>query len=113
MTEKNEQAQGSELSDQLGVAFDEKECMAYNPFEGDFGDGEVVLKDRIGRARKPGPCQICTGEIKPGERIRMRAEAYDGAIQTFRWCSACCHAMAISWEDSGEELERRESLRRE
>lgn len=92
------------------TTFDEKECMACNPFEGDFGDGEIVLTDKIVTARKGGTCHLCRQEIKPGERIRTRKEAYDGKIDNFRWCSECCSAMAASWTDDGKAWEARAAL---
>jgi hypothetical protein len=88
----------------------EKACMDTDPFEGDFGDGERVLRDHMGTARKKGPCLMCGQQIEPGSRIRMRTETYNGQIQTFRWCSLCCAAMAASWEDEGKALEARINL---
>jgi len=95
------------------TAFNESDCMSTNPFEGDYGDGEVTLRDKICTARKAGPCQLCGGTIQKGERIRTRVEAYERSLQVFRWCSDCCHAFSISWEDSGAEWESRIDAGRE
>ena len=91
--------------------FDEKACLSTDPFEGDFGcPGDTILKDKIGTARKGGKCFLCAQEIVPGERIRMRSEVFDGELMSFRWCSSCCSAMAISSEDGGVALEARVRL---
>jgi len=93
---------------------EEKDCMAVDPFEGDFGDiGGVILKDKIGTARKAGECHACTQQIQPGERVRIRAEIADGGLLSFRWCQKCCEAMAASWRDGGRALDARFALRRE
>ena len=77
------------------VDFNDKDCLRYWPFEGDFGaPGDRVLKDKIGIARKSGPCEICEHDIQPGERIRMLSAVFDGSLMSYRWCSTCCAAMA-------------------
>lgn len=50
-----------------------------NPFEGDFGDGEVLLGDNIVKARKdhPDKCYCCGGDIKKGERHRAMREVWE------------------------------------
>lgn len=97
----------------IPMVFDEPECLAYNPFEGDFGEpGDRTLKDKIVTARKPGPCHICGSEIKPGERVRSRVDVCGGELMSFRWCQECCVAMASSWDDHGRGIEKRYSLRR-
>ncbi len=90
-----------------------KDCLSVNPFEGDFGaPGDKVLKDKIGIARKAGPCGMCGQEILPGQKVRILAAVFDGALMSYRWCGLCCLAMARSWEDDGEAWEQRASLRR-
>lgn len=91
--------------------FSESECLAYNPFEGDFGDGEVILSDKIVTARKGGVCHLCGQQIKAGTRVRSRKEACDGRIDHFRWCTECCASMAASCEDNGRALGARAELR--
>lgn len=94
------------------MIFDERECLAVNPFEGDFGDGEVCLENKIVTARKARPCHLCGETIEPGTMIRVMAEAWDGKIHRYAWCNKCCVAMAKSWEDDGEELQARSDLGR-
>lgn len=92
--------------------FDERECLAVNPFEGDFGDGEVRLEDKIVTARKVRQCNLCGEDVEPGTKTRVRAEAYGGKIYRYAWCNKCCVAMAIRWEDGGAELQARSALGR-
>lgn len=95
------------------TTFNEAECLQTDPFEGDFGTpGDRVLKDKIGTARKAGPCSLCAQEIKPGERVRIQAAIFDGALMHYRWCSECCAAMAASWHDEGKAFEARARLGR-
>ena len=91
--------------------FDERECLAFDPFQNTKGDGdERILSDRIVTARKIGPCAICLEQIQPGERVRRQSAIVDGALESCRCCEACCKAMAVSWEDSGEAIEARYAL---
>ncbi len=89
----------------------DEDVLAYNPFDGDDSDTRL-LADKVTKARKPGPCHACGETIGAGERMRRRVEAFEGEIGTFRWCSACCDAMARSWHDDGRAIERRHALRR-
>lgn len=85
----------SALTDVLGAAFDERECLKYWPFYGDFGHPrDKILKDKVGVARKAGPCCECLTVIVPGERIRMISAIFDDQMMSYRYCSACCSAMA-------------------
>lgn len=91
-----------------------KDCLACNPFEGDFGEpGDRTLKNTIGKVRKDHKCSLCLGVIKKGDAIRIQTEVFDGEITTYRWCPECCLAMAKSWTDDGRAWERRELLRAE
>lgn len=91
-----------------------RDCLKLNPFDGDFGSpGDRVFSDRISIARKLGECHTCGGEVKPGEEQRRHVGLYDDQMRTFRWCSLCCEAMAASWTDNGQALERRFALRYE
>jgi hypothetical protein len=90
----------------------DSDILAANPFEGDFGaPGDRTLKDRLGVARKAGPCHDCRQTIQPGERVRMRSDICDGELMSFRWCALCCSAMALSWTDGGEAWEARLAMR--
>jgi hypothetical protein len=90
----------------------ERACLMTNPYEGDFGDGEVLLKDKMGNARKPHTCTQCQEGISPGDRVRMRTEAYEGKVMTFYFCTACCLAFAVSHLDDGRAWESRITLGR-
>jgi hypothetical protein len=84
----------------------ERDVLAYNPFEGDFGDpSDVTFKDRLILARKQYTCQHCRGTIFQREQHRYIAARFDGNMMTYRYCSACCDAMAGSWKDGGEALD--------
>ena len=89
----------------------EDDVLAYDPFQGDFGNSDDrTLKDKMVTARKGGECHMCAGNIVPGERIRSRSDIFDGQMMYFRWCNACCRAMADSWEDEGFAIEKRTSM---
>lgn len=89
----------------------ERNCLKYNPFEGDFGDpGDKILKKKMVTAKKGGFCKLCQQEIKPGERIRVQAEIFEGTFENYRWCEQCCIAMAENWFDEGESLSIRMHL---
>lgn len=89
----------------------ESECLASDPFAGDFGEpGDRTLRDKMVTARKGGFCHDCAGEIEPGTRVRSRTDLFGGEIMSFRWCEPCCRAQAISWDDEGAAWEARVSL---
>lgn len=88
------------------------DCLNVDPFAGDFGAiGDRIFSDRIGKARKPGTCGDCAGDILPGEEQRRLSALFDGEMHSYRWCSLCCAAMALSWTDDGEAMEDRAELR--
>ena len=96
----------------LSAAFDESECLKYWPFDGDFGHpSDKVLKDKIGLARKAGPCCECLSEIKPSERIRMIVAIFDDQVMSYRCCSACCLAMAEIWTGNWNAMDARSEVR--
>ena len=96
----------------LGAGFDERECLKYWPFDGDYGDpSDRILKDKIGIARKAGPCCECLTEIVPGERIRMIGAIFDGQMMSYRYCSACCTAMAEMWNGDWNAMDARWEVR--
>lgn len=97
----------------MNIPIDEREVLAFNPFDGDFGTpGDRVLKDKLVTARKSGQCHMCAQEIQIGSRIRSRSDIFDGALMRYRWCEKCCLAMSASWTDNGDALTAREALRR-
>ena len=73
----------------------EGRCMSDDPFAGDFGDGEVVLSDKMVTNRGGGECHTCGGHCLPGTRNRVRTERFDSELHRFRWCQTCCFAMAV------------------
>lgn len=97
------------------VAMDERletACLAHEPFN-DRDSTARVLGDRMATARKRGPCVMCLGDIRLGDRVRIRDEVCDRQIMAFRFCTACCHAMATAEDDAGEALERRHRIAHE
>jgi hypothetical protein len=90
----------------------EADVLAFDPFEGDFGmPGDRTLKNKMVKARKAGECHLCGGQVKPGTRIRVMTEKFEGRIEYYRWCNECCKAMANIWHDDGKEYEKRSKLR--
>lgn len=73
----------------------ESECLADDPFAGDFGNGEVALSDKMVTTRGGGTCHTCAGQCLPGTRNRVLTERGDEGLETFRWCEQCCFAMAV------------------
>jgi hypothetical protein len=96
----------------------ERDVLRYDPFAGDFGgQDDKVFRDGMIRAAKDHEgCHICGGTIRNGERHRHRVEKFDGDLATFRWCWACCTAMARVWtgyDQPNEELPHEEIYRRQ
>lgn len=86
----------------------EKNVLAFNPFDGDFGEpADKVLSDKIVTARKPGSCAHCGCEVDKGERVRRMSAKFDGELMSYRWCALCCAAMAkcSAAEDNDDEDE--------
>lgn len=77
--------------------------LAYDPFAGDDGDSRV-LSDKMVTTRKKAKCHQCRTTIRIGQRVRSRAEAFDGELMSFKWCPKCCELMA---KDDIEGLEAR------
>lgn len=73
----------------------EADCLADDPFAGDFGSGEEALSDKMVTNRKGGTCHTCAGPCEPGTRNRVLTERGDEGHETFRWCQPCCFAMAV------------------
>lgn len=83
-----------------------EKCLDFDPFEGDFGEaGDRTLSDKMVVARKAHQCSHCAGEIDKGERYRSRVEIFDGMMENFRWCPACCRVMAECEADVKTEKE--------
>lgn len=61
-------------------------------FTGDFGDGERVLKDVVGKVRKSFVCHMCAETTEAKTWARILTEAGPEGIKTYRWCALCCQA---------------------
>lgn len=86
----------------------EKDVLDYYQFQDDFGEpGDKCFKDRIVKARTDHECTYCGGEIHKGEVYRYEVHKFDGDVRTYKTCVHCCDAMAKSWEDNGEAIEKR------
>lgn len=90
--------------------FNAKILLGSDPFAGDFGDGERLLKDVVSRVRKPFICHTCAEQRQSGEWARIRVEASDDGIQTFRWCTDCCIAECKIDDDGGDAMVERETI---
>lgn len=103
---------------------DIKDALDFGPFDGDFGDGEVTLSDKIVTGRKDYEnCHTCGGVCRAGTKHRVLVERDGSGLTTYRWCEDCTQAMAdeLEWysrepdEDDGHHLgphERRINLHR-
>lgn len=91
----------------------EAACLARGLFDGDFGEpGDLVMSDKFVVAAKPHcGCHNCGGGIAKGERHRAHTGKYGGQVHTYRLCSACCHAFALSWTDNGNAMCARFAMR--
>lgn len=96
-----------------GSTFDEAACLRFDPFADDFGGSEDrVLSNKIVTVKKDAVCHICAGVVAAGTRSRRHVARIDGELRSYRWCSACCEAMAASWSDEGVSLQARYALRK-
>lgn len=93
--------------------FDEAACLAVDPFDGDFGSpGDRVFRDKICTCIvSPKGCIWCEGTVEVGTRYRSVVAKFDGELRTYRYCTHCCAAMAVSETDGGEAWENRLQLR--
>ncbi|WP_431861312.1 hypothetical protein [Azospirillum sp.] len=107
-------------------------ALEFDPFEGDYGDGETRIINEIVDAPDPVRCNICAGPIKPGTKVRRIVEttadledmpaygrdvltaedlaAYERGRSEHLICEACCAAARKDDADDsgeGERLERR------
>lgn len=85
------------------------EALRYFPFDGDFGNvGDRILRDKIVRFRKAGPCHICGVDVEPGTEGRSLTMLWvDDGVMTYRYCTPCTQAMADNWSDDGKSLDAR------
>lgn len=90
----------------------EKDCLLFNPFEGDYSDGERILSDKIvsaGKVHFPG-CHMCGNGIAKGEAHRCRAEANYDKVVSYRFCQLCCIAMAAAANGDRDAIHERPSI---
>lgn len=96
------------------IPFNEQMCLETNPFEGDFGSpSDKTLKDKIVTTRKSCHCGMCKQAIVAGERSRVLVAIFDGDLMHYRFCSACCKAMELSWTDDGLAWEKQVTIGRQ
>jgi len=90
-----------------------KSVLDYDPFGGDQGDpGDYTLRDVIVEScRKAGTCHDCGQGFAQGMTIRKIEVRDPDRIRTYKWCRACCDAMALSWTDGGDAISARHRLR--
>lgn len=96
------------------IAFSEPAALHYNPFDGDFGDGERALVDQIVTVQEPPRCHTCGGKLTPGTRCRHLVEQVGDEDEgdepehfrrTEYWfCQHCCAAMAKDVNDGGDRV---------
>ena len=94
----------------MTIAEMENQALAVDMFAGDKGCSQwIEFSDKFVTSRSVQQCHHCGCDIEKGERIRKLVAKFDGHMTTYRWCNACCWAMAISWEyeDNGDTLEAR------
>ena len=76
----------------VSPTFDLNEALYIDWFEGDFGDGETRLSNKIVKGRKEHECHGCEKPIVKGELHRSMTEKVDGELESYRWCQKCCIA---------------------
>ena len=97
------------LIEDYEIPFDKEKCLNHDLWYGDE-TSYVVFRDKIVRGRKIHLCQHCRGLMPKGMIHRARTECFEGQVKTFRFCTSCCVAQAISSDDEGKYLEYRVML---
>jgi len=77
------------------------DILAYDPWEGDRDSDARTLRDKMVVTRKPHVCAICFESIPIGARVRAQTQqsTEERKVMTFRFCEACCAAMAVAADD--------------
>ncbi|PWC89801.1 hypothetical protein TSH100_03960 [Azospirillum sp. TSH100] len=113
----------------------EDAALGFDPFDGDYGDGETRIIDAIVEAPEPVRCHICAGPIKPGTKVRRIVETsadledipefgsdcvtkadlatYERSRSEYLICEPCCDAARKDNADEsgeGDRLDRRYAL---
>lgn len=84
----------------MDEVMNKEDVLAHDPFQGDFGGpDDRTLRDKIVTARKIAECHDCGEMIVPRTMIRSRVDIADGELMSFKWCTACCEAMAVYGEN--------------
>ena len=93
--------------------FDEADCLAVDPFAGDFGSpGDKTFRDKMVTCLVgTKACDGCGSKIELRTRYRTIVAKFDGQLHQYRYCTHCCAAMAKSWKDEGRAWEKRLQLR--
>lgn len=110
-------------------------ALGFDPFDGDYGDGETRIIDAIVEAPEPVRCHVCAGPIKPGTKVRRIVETradledmpelgsdsiteadlvtYERGRSEYLICETCCDAARKDEADEsgeGDRLDRRYSV---
>ena len=73
----------------------QEDVLAYDPFDGDIGDGsERTIADEIRVAKRRGTCRECGEDIRKGMLVRVIKKVDSDGFYGGRVCEPCCDAMA-------------------
>ena len=98
------------MNDSAQKSLHEEAALLFDPFDGDFGDGEVRVVNEIITAPELPRCHHCGGRIKQGSRIRRLVERRGRTTTEYLFCTYCCKAMAACGSDrdpNGNRWEKR------
>ena len=106
-------------------------ALAFDPFEGDYGDGETRIINEIVDAPEMIRCNVCAGPIKPSTKVRRIVETtadledmpessnsvitaadlvnYERGRSEHFICEHCCDAVRKGAAEDGEEYRRVEA----
>lgn len=75
----------------------ERAALTFDPW-GERDATYRTLSNKFITTRRASVCSICGDVIGVGCRVRATREVDDGHAMTFRFCAACCHAMAHRYD---------------
>lgn len=75
----------------------ERAALTFDPW-GERDATYRTLSNKFITTRRASMCAICLDAIPAGCRVRATREVDDGKAMTFRFCAACCHAMAHRYD---------------
>jgi hypothetical protein len=75
----------------------ERIALGYDPW-GERDATYRTLSNKFVTTRRASVCSICADVIGVGCRVRATREVDDGKAMTFRFCVACCYAMAHRYD---------------